>query len=126
MIKNHTSQYTNRNPVIRENSLVLCVTKTASFALVITAINRSFGPIIFPWVLKSARIKPYSSAQRSSKGRLLNGAKKRLSNCRFASTFLLCRAPKSSSALTMLHQAISSGEELRKCFSICEWWLFNR
>ncbi len=30
---------------MRENSLILCVTKTASSALAIVAIKRSFGPI---------------------------------------------------------------------------------
>jgi len=62
------SQSTNRNPVTRENSLVLCVTRTASLARAVAAINRSYGPIGLPWADKSARIRPASSAHRSSNG----------------------------------------------------------
>ncbi len=42
------SQSSDRKPVIRENSAVLCVTSTASLARAIAAISKSFGPIGFP------------------------------------------------------------------------------
>ncbi len=76
-----SSQSSSFNPTIRLNSPILWVTRVVLWALEIAAINISFGPIIFPWEVKSARIWAYSSAQRSSNGRLASGAKNCFNHC---------------------------------------------
>src|SRR6266508_6071128 len=97
----HDSQSSYCRTETRENSRTLCVTKVQPLARAVAAISRSFGPIGVPARSSSARKRPYSSAQWSSKGRLANVAKNPSRSRRLSATRELLRAPKRSSALTI-------------------------
>ena len=94
---------------ILPNSRVLWVTRIESLAKAIAAIIKSFGPMSSPRLSKSARIAPYTAAERSSNVNELNKLKNRFKRVKVRSPTALFAAPDSNSALTTEHKRISSG-----------------